>query len=128
MKKTRHIFERYTIRHGHGPQIRLANGVQRLTIEFQPGYVRIATSSPYSGEVYITRSAWFHLLRRAVPLTRRWEKHRDFDVPQQVHESAEWEAANSRALRQQKKTTAVRQKQRYLRAKERAQKRAAESR
>src|SRR5215831_5823418 len=82
-----HPFDHYYHKHGRYPQLRMANGVQRLTIEFTPGYVRIKTTSPYSGEVYITRSAFLHLLRKSVPIARKWVRHADFDVPQKVNEA-----------------------------------------
>src|ERR1700704_3597835 len=98
-----HPFERYFAKHSHYPHLRIDNGVQRLTIEFAPGYVRIATSPPFAGEVYITRSAWLSLLKRAIPLTRQWRAHPDFDVPQAVHQAHLVEMAHLQDLRQTKK-------------------------
>jgi len=86
-----HPFDRYFRRHQHYPRLIISNGVQRLTAEFSPGYVHIRTSPPYSGSVYLTRTAWIQLLQRSIPLTRKWEAHPDHDVPQAMHDSYLWE-------------------------------------
>ena len=132
MKKKRHPFDQYYRAHGHYPQLRIANGVQTLTVEFTPGYVRIKTSSPFGGEVHITRSTFLQLLRRSVPIARRWSKHPDFDVPQRVHEASVLEASLAAELRQQKKSRSIqtpdpeRQRRRWLKAQARAQTRASD--
>jgi hypothetical protein len=113
--------------------MRFDNGVQHLTVEFAPGYVRLKTSYPYSGEIYITRSTFLQVLRRSVPMANLWRRHpsSDFDVPQQVLEAYQQEVAFAQELRQEKKNRQIempdpakarRQRQRYLRAKERARK------
>lgn len=121
-----HPFARYFRKHNHYPQIRVHSGVQRLTIEFAPGYVRIATSHPFAGEIYVTRSAFFVLLQRSIPLARRWAKHPDFDVPQAQLHLYRAEEAHSQALRQEKKNRSIqtpdpeRQRRRWEKAKARA--------
>lgn len=132
--KRKHPFHRYFAKHGHYPRLRLDNGVQRLYIEFAPGYVHIKSSSPFSGEVYIVRSAWFTLLKRAVPITRKWAKHKDFDVPQRVSEAAAFEVELNRQRRAEKKARSQaetledahrreRQRKRWLKAKARGKRR-----
>src|SRR5207253_5863480 len=105
-------------------------GAQRLTVEFAPGYVRIATSHPFSGTVYITRSAWFTLLKRVVPLSRKWTRHPDFDVPAAQRANYVQEMEHLDALRTQKRARkrgsaadpdeGHRDAQRHLRARARA--------
>src|SRR5215471_4568824 len=132
MKQKRHPFDVYFRTHNHYPQLRIANGVQQLTVEFAPGYVRLQTSSPFGGEIYITRSAFLRLLRRSVPIARRWSRHPDFDVPQRVHEEHLQEMQHLAELRQQKRDRVedperrARQHQRWMKAKARARKSAAD--
>jgi hypothetical protein len=57
-----HIFQRYFNKHGHFPHVVIDSGACRITVEFNPGYVRIHQSHPYSADIYITRRAWFQLL------------------------------------------------------------------
>jgi len=127
-----HPFDTYYRKHAHGPRIRIDSGVQRLTVEFSRGYVRIATSSPFSGEVYVTRSAFLALLQRVVPIARLWAKHPapDHDVPAAVHQWYLDEQALDRDLREAKKTRrltlddtqrADRQRRRWLAAKARSE-------
>lgn len=129
---THHKFDKYFAKHGHYPRFKLDSGVQRLTVEFAPGYVRIASSSPFGGEVYITRSAFLQLLRRAVPLARQWHQHQDFDVPAAVHRTAAEELAHSQALRAEKRQRkwspeqAERQKRRFAAARARAHRQASQ--
>ena len=124
-----HPFDVYFRRHEHGPRIRLHSGVQQLTVEFNRGYVRIATSSPFSGEVYITRSAFLSLLPQIVPFARLMRKHPapDFDVPASVHAAFLMEQEFAQDQRREKKERAEeqirsRQRRRYQAARERASK------
>lgn len=124
-----HVFDKYARRHGHYPRVVVRNGVQRLTVEFAPGYVRIQTSSPFGGEVYITAATARLLLkqhrRRLLGLLLRQD--RSFDVPRAVRKAYLEEAAHSAELRQEKSLRrqadpekAERQRKRYEAAKRRA--------
>jgi hypothetical protein len=117
-----HIFQRYFAKHGHYPRVVVDSGAQRLTVELSPGYLSIKTSSPYQGQVYITRSAFLSLLRKIIPLARRWEYHADHDVPLAMHEAYLDHVAEVREKRETKKdpSKAARQRQRWLAAKARA--------
>src|SRR5215831_2963667 len=126
-----HPFDAYTRKHRHGPRIRIDSGVQKLTIEFNRGYVRIATSSPYAGEVYITRRAFLALLPKVVPFARLWRKHPapDFDVPASVHaaylQELEFDAAQRSEKRSRRSTledaqARERQRKRWLAARARS--------
>jgi hypothetical protein len=128
-----HPFDTYTRKHAHGPRIRLNSGVQKLTIEFNRGYVRIATSPPFSGEVYVTRSAFMSLLPKVIPFVRLWQKHPapDFDVPASVHAAYLMEQEFDAAQRAEKKSRGVdpqsaremdKKRRRYLAARARARK------
>jgi len=97
-----HPFDRYFHKHHHYPRLRIVSGSQVVTVQFAPGYVSISTY-PRGGTVYITRSAWFKLLRRAVPLTRKWKPHPDHDVPAAMHELYELEREILREQREQKR-------------------------
>jgi hypothetical protein len=120
-----HIFQRYFAKHGHYPRVVVNNGSQRLTVELNAGYLSISTSSPYQAKVYITRSAFFALMRKLTPLARRWEPHEDFDVPKAMHEAYLFEKSMVQEKRLTKKdpSKAARQRQRWLAAKVRGQQR-----
>jgi hypothetical protein len=121
-----HIFDKYFRRHGYYPRIRLPNGAQKMTVEFSRGYVRVTTSPPFGGEVYILASTMRRLLKNPnfLGLIRRQEE--DFDVPAAVHANFLAEQELRQALREEKKTRQIdlrpreEQRQRYLRAKARA--------
>lgn len=100
-----HLFDKYWRKHGHGPRIRVDSGVQIVTVEFSRGYVRIKTSSPLGGEIYLTRSAWFKLLVRSLPITKVWRDNpaKDWDVPKRTHRYLLEEQAQLDAIRQQKR-------------------------
>ena len=123
-----HLFERYFKKHHHYPRVRVPNGVQQLTVEFHVGYVMVSTSPPFQGKVYITRSAWFKMLKEVIPLSKVSKSNpvRDWDVPEKVHAYHLEELALSRELRRQKKErqgdpeARERQRQRFLRARARA--------
>src|SRR3982751_2708665 len=70
-----HPFDLYFRRHGRWPQCRVDSGACRITVTFAPGYITITQSHPYASEIYITRSAWVELLRKVIPLTRKWKGH-----------------------------------------------------
>jgi hypothetical protein len=122
-----HPFDAYNAKHRRQPTVRLDNGVQRLTVTFHRGYVHIKTSSPFAGEVYITRSTFLALLRKVVPIARVWVKHPrpDWDVPKAVHEAYLFEQSLDRQKRELKKKTgdqraAERKHKRFLAAKARS--------
>lgn len=127
-----HVFQRYFDKHGHYPHVVIRSGACRITVEFAPGYVRIEQSHPYSAQIYITRSAWFELLRRVVPISRKWAKHQDFDVPAALR--AQWQEEyallqEKRALKKGRSTADVadkadRQRRRFLAARARARREA----
>ncbi len=127
------VFDRYFRKHGHYPRIRVDNGVQRLTVEFARGYVRIATSSPYSGEVYLTANTVRALLKQRSRILELIKlQDRNFDVPRRVHEAHLEELQSQRELRAAKRarsfdldaeTRRQQQHQRWLRARERGQQR-----
>jgi hypothetical protein len=123
-----HIFDRYFRKHGHYPRVVVSSGVCEITVEFAPGYISITQHSPYQGTVWITRSAWFALLRKAIPLTKKWEQHEDFDVPEAMREAYQKEMLYLQARRVEKKTRTkdktAQQHARFLRAQERARRRA----
>lgn len=102
-----HPFDAYFRRHQHYPRLEIVSGVQKIVVEFAPGYVSI-TSRPRGHTIYITRTAWFTLLRRGVALSRKWKTHPDHDVPRAMHESYEFERERLRELREQKKHRPVR--------------------
>lgn len=114
---------------GYYARVAVNSGVQRITVEFAPGYISIYSSSPYQTRLYITRSAALELFKKTIPILRVMAKHRypDFDVPQAMHQSYLDEMAMTQALRLEKKAPTLesrrRQQQRYLRARERAQRR-----
>src|SRR5215831_681355 len=98
-----HPFNSYFRKHGHYPKVAVRSGVQKITVEFCPGYVSIYSSSPYQAKVYITRSAVIELFRKAIPILRVLANshHPDFDVPQAIHQDYLDEMAMARALRQE---------------------------
>jgi len=111
--------------------VSVLSGVQQITVEFAPGYISIRSSSPYQAQVYVTRKAAIKLIRQMVPLARLWMKHphRDHDVPKAMHEAYLFEQSILEEKRRLKKVQdrdleahqqAMRQKQRWLRARERA--------
>jgi hypothetical protein len=126
-----HPCDRYFAKHQHYPRIRKRNGASKLTVEFAPGYVRITNGPPYSGTVYITRSAWMEVLKAIIPLTKWWLKfsHDDFDVPKAMADSLAFEAKLLTERREAKKTrhwdtaAADRQRKRFQAAKARARSR-----
>jgi hypothetical protein len=115
-----HPFDRYFAKHSHYPRIRLNNGMQRILIEFAPGYVLIRTY-PWGGEVYILRSTWIELLKRAILLTKKWDRHPDHDVPQAMRQSYLAETLLLEEKRAMKKDPdrQDRQRQRFLAARAR---------
>ena len=126
-----HPFDAYTRKHRHGPRIRIDSGVQKLTIEFHRGYVRVATSAPYGGEIYLTRTAFLALLPKVVPFARLWRKHpaQDWDVPASVHAAYLMEQDFDAAQREEKRSRQStledaekreRQRKRWLAARARA--------
>lgn len=124
-----HPFDLYFRRHGHYPRLGIDSGACRITVTFSPGYVTITQSHPYASEVYITRSAWIQLLRKVIPLTRKWKDHPDFDVPAALREASRKEQVYLAGRRQAKRdrvdaelASTQRQRQRFLRAKARARK------
>jgi len=125
-----HISQRYFDRHGHFPSVVVASGVQRITVEFAPGYVSIRTSSPHQAQVYITRSAFRHLLKKMIPLAKTWlrDSAEDHDVPEAMHQAYLHELEILRERREMKKhrtfdvdaeQSRQKQRQRALRARAR---------
>ena len=124
-----HPFDVYYSRHRHYPRVRMRSGVQEITVTFHPGYMHVKSSAPYSGEVYLTRSAAITFLRKVVPIAKLWKANPDWDVPAAVHQAYLDELALSRELREAKKTRYLppgdsaeareRKRRRYLAAKAR---------
>lgn len=123
-----HIFTRYFKARGHYPKASIADGVRKMTVTFHPGYVTFKASPPYSQEIHITRSAWLKMLPKLVRISRKWEGHPDHDVPKACHSYYLQEVANAQDLRAQKRDPERqrRQRQRWLAAKARAERKAAE--
>jgi hypothetical protein len=132
-----HIFDRYFRKHGHFPRVEVVSGVQKITVEFSPGYVSIRSSHPYAAEVYITRKAFLTLLSKVLPLARKMRDHRapDHDVPRALREAYYLELSllqEKRALKKSRGSSQEdvdrqrRQRQRFLRARARAAQQAEE--
>lgn len=132
-----HIFDRYFRKHGHFPRVEVVSGVQKITVEFSPGYVSIRSSHPYAAEVYITRTAFLRLLRKLLPLARLSMKHpsEDHDVPRALREAYFLELSllqEKRALKKSRGSSQEdvdrqrRQRQRFLRARARSARQAEE--
>lgn len=130
-----HPFDLYFRKHDHYPRVGIDSGACRITVTFAPGYVTITQSHPYASEIYITRSAWIQLLRKAIPLTRKWTDHIDFDVPAALREASRKEQLHLAGKRLEKKNRVSgapessqrdAQRQRFLRAKARGKSRQVE--
>lgn len=129
-----HISDHYFAKHGHYPRVVVDNGIQRLTVEFAPGYVSISSGHPYAQTVYVTRSSFIQLLQKMVPLAKRWAKDpaQDHDVPAAMRAAYFLEKSileEKRALKKEvrdpaaQQEKATRQRQRFLRARERSARR-----
>ena len=120
-----HPLDKYISKHEHGPRVSVTSGVQRLTVEFHRGYVRVYTY-PHGGEIYITANAVRALIKhhrvRLLALVRLQD--RSVDVPHRMHRYFLQEQAHAESLRLAKRLRRSDQakKARFEAAKRRAQK------